>query len=130
MGRWHLELALLDPVKRLLVRHLLGGDVDASVERSLAHYKRARELAPGRLVHRAELGKALLRVGRRREAVLAFREALCCEQEDVNAAMSRAHTEKLLSRLQRQQRRMAREERRAERRRLKDTTSSRVTDEE
>jgi hypothetical protein len=70
LARWHLELALLNPVLRLLVRHVLRGDVNASVDTALAHYAMAAELAPGRLVHHAELGKALLRVGRRREVRL------------------------------------------------------------
>jgi len=113
LARWHLELSQLNPVLRALVRHVLRGDTDASAEAALAHYSAAVAIAPARLVHRAELGKALLRLGRRREALVNLRAALSCEPEDVNAAMSRLHVQTIVNKMRRQERRMQREEQRA-----------------
>lgn len=107
LGRWHAEVAGLNPVVRIVMRHMYGGDVQASHAEALAHYTAACELAPQRLTHRTELGKvrqrahtrvraahtiagaddgdtcaqALMKLGRRREALLAFKAALTCDVE-------------------------------------------------
>ena len=71
LGRWHLEVSGLNPVVRLVVRHLYGGDVQASPAEALEHYAQARKLAPERLAHCAEMGRlhveALLKRLRRQE---------------------------------------------------------------
>ena len=41
-------------------------------EEALASYRRAVELAPGRLIHHVEAGRCLMELGRRQEARLAF----------------------------------------------------------
>ena len=58
LGRWHMEVAGLNPVVRLVVRHVYGGDIQASTAQALRHFTQARELAPQRLAHAAEMGKA------------------------------------------------------------------------
>lgn len=113
LGRWHLEVSGLNPVVRLVVRHLYGGDVQASPAEALEHYAQARKLAPERLAHCAEMGKALLKLGRRREAFQTLKQALQCDVEDVNAEMCRLHVEALLKRLRRQERQADKEARRA-----------------
>jgi hypothetical protein len=60
LGRWHMEVAGLNPVVRLVVRHVYGGDIQASTAQALRHFAQARELAPQRLAHAAEMGKARL----------------------------------------------------------------------
>jgi len=114
LGRWHFEVASLNPLTRLLARTLLGGAdmARASHAQALHHYEAAAELAPRRLTHRAELGKALLKAGRRAEALQAFRAALACEVEDINALLGRMHAERLITKLRRQERREQREARR------------------
>lgn len=114
LGRWHFEVASLNPLTRLLARTLLGGAdmARASHAQALHHYEAAAELAPRRLTHRAELGKALLKAGRRQEALQAFRAALVCEVEDINALLGRMHAERLITKLRRQERREQREARR------------------
>jgi tetratricopeptide (TPR) repeat protein len=52
------QVASLNPVVRLVVRHFYGGDVTASHAQAVEHYEAACQLAPQRLTHRTELGKA------------------------------------------------------------------------
>jgi hypothetical protein len=153
------QVASLNPVVRLLVRHVYGGDVRASHAEAVAHYHTACALAPQRLTHRTELGKArraracaqgpcdtpllTLRQPRARadagaaEAGAAARGAAgvqsgawlrlggaCVEQssadcncvpcmadarvaraQDINAVLGRMHTELLLKKLRRQEKR-------------------------
>lgn len=114
LARWNFEVASLNPLTRLLARTLLGGAdmARASHAQALRHYEAAAQLAPRRLTHRAELGKALMRAGRRQEALQALRAALACDVEDINALLGRMHAERLISKLRRQERRDLREARR------------------
>lgn len=118
LGRWHAEVAGLSPVGRLLARALFRGPElkGASHAAALQHYETAVELAPRRLTHRTELGKVLLRLGRRREAIASFRAALACDLEDVNAVLGRVTAERQLRKLWRHERRALRQEARAARR--------------
>jgi hypothetical protein len=111
LGRWHFEIASLNPITRLFARTILGGAdmARASHAQALRHYAAAAELAPRRLTHRAEMGKALLKLGRRAEALQALRAALACEVEDINALLGRMHAERLIKKLRRQERREQRE---------------------
>jgi tetratricopeptide (TPR) repeat protein len=112
LGRWHVEVASLHPVLRLVARHVYGGDMGASTVQGLHHFATARQLAPQRLAHAAEMGKVLIKVGRHREAFETLKQALQCDVEDVNAAMGKMTAERLLRKLRRQARIAAREERR------------------
>ena len=114
LGRWNFEIASLNPITRLFARTILGGAdmARASHAQALHHYAAAAELAPRRLTHRAEMGKALLKMGRRAEALQALRAALACEVEDINALLGRMHAERLIKKLRRQERREQREARR------------------
>lgn len=113
LGRWHWEIASLNPVVKVLLRHVLGGDTGGSHAAALEHFQAAATLAPHRLTHKAEHGKALIKLGRRREGLTQLRAALSCPVEDVNAESGRLHAEALLARMRRIDRRAAREERRA-----------------
>lgn len=77
LGRIHAAVMRLNPVTRFLARTLLGGEVlgRASWERAEYHLKSAAELAPGDAVNHLELGMAYRDLGRRDEAVEAFRRA-------------------------------------------------------
>ena len=92
-----------------------AAEAEATAERhaaAVAHYTTAAQLAPRRVTHRTELGKALLKQGRRAEALAAFKEALACDVEDINAHLGRMHAEILLRSLRRQERRQLRDEKR------------------
>lgn len=101
------------------MRHALGGDTRASHADALAHYSAAAALAPSRLTHWSEHGKALVALGRPGEGALLLRTALGCDVEDVNAEVARVHAAALLQQLKagrrdggRAQRRAAQAERR------------------
>ena len=134
LGRWHMEVASLNPVVRLVMRHVYGGDIKASTTQALHHFNQARQIAPQRLAHAAELGKALMKLGRRKEAYETLKQALQCDiearyvcscaapyvltpmlwlrEQDVNAAMGKMHVERMLKKLKKQDRQAVREERR------------------
>jgi len=86
MGRWHWEMAQLPGVVRTLARLVYGAALEpGSFEEALAHYRTAAALAPGRLVHRVEVGRSLARAGRGAEAVAELEAALSLPVEDINA---------------------------------------------
>ena len=69
MGRWHYEMAQINPILRTLVRLMYGTALSPGTHaEALASFQRAQELNPRRLIHRVEAGKVLLALGRKEEA--------------------------------------------------------------
>lgn len=53
MGRWHYEMAQINVVLRTLVRIMYGTALAPGTRQdALASYRRAAQLAPGRLIHK------------------------------------------------------------------------------
>ena len=70
-------MAQINPLLRTLVRIMYGTALSPGTHAdALASYQRATALAPHRLIHRVEAGKALLALGRREEAAAAFQVGL------------------------------------------------------
>ena len=100
MGRWHYEMAGINFVVRSLVKLLYGAALPpGTYADALERFDSAVALAPARLIHRVERGRALLKLGRRDEAAAELEAGLACDVEDVNAALERADAEALLKRL-------------------------------
>lgn len=62
-ARWHFEVASLGFFERSIVKLVYGGLPDASYEQAVADFERALAL-DDRIVHRLELGRTLLEMGR------------------------------------------------------------------
>lgn len=71
-------MASINPIVKLIVRNVYGGDVGGSHAEAVRSYVQAAALCPRRLTHHAELGKAYLKLGRRQEALEALDTALRC----------------------------------------------------
>ncbi|MFV0414914.1 MAG: hypothetical protein ACK5NG_00955 [Chthoniobacterales bacterium] len=75
-GRWHYEMATLNPVLRTFARILQGKLPPASLKTSIKCFKKAVALAPRRIQHHVELGRAYLAAENRKEAKKEFELAL------------------------------------------------------
>jgi tetratricopeptide (TPR) repeat protein len=68
LAQWNYQMVFLNPFLKTLVELIYGKFPPASKEEAIAHYKRAIELAPDRIVHHAEFAKALDTMGDRTAA--------------------------------------------------------------
>ncbi|GBF98259.1 hypothetical protein Rsub_10922 [Raphidocelis subcapitata] len=103
MGRWHYEMAQINFVVRQLVRLVYGASLaPGTLTDALAEFQAAAALSPGRLIHRVELGRTYLRLGRKAEALRELQAGVELEVEDVNAALERDEAEAMLARLRRE----------------------------
>ncbi len=59
LAQWNYQMVFLNPFLKTLTEMIYGKFPPASKEEAIAHYKRAIELAPDRIVHHAEFAKAL-----------------------------------------------------------------------
>ena len=100
IARWHFEMARLPRAVRAVVRLLYGASLEpGSFDAATAHYARAVELAPGRLIHRVELGRSLAKAGRYSDARAQLETALTLPVDDVNAHLQRVDAEIMLAAL-------------------------------
>lgn len=76
VGRWHYEMARLNPLLRLIAESIYGGLPQASQEEAIRHLAKAVELEPGNALFRAELGRAYLAAGRKDEARRELQKSL------------------------------------------------------
>ena len=68
LGRWHYEMAQLNPLLRVLAEAVYGKLPPASQDEAIRHLQKAVELEPGNALFHAELGRAYLAAGRKTEA--------------------------------------------------------------
>jgi tetratricopeptide (TPR) repeat protein len=59
LAQWNFQMVFLNPFLKALTEITYGQFPPASKEEAIAHYKKAIELAPDRIVHHAEFAKAL-----------------------------------------------------------------------
>jgi tetratricopeptide (TPR) repeat protein len=76
LGAWNYELAQMGAFSRAFVKVVYGAMPPASNEEAVRLFRKAVELAPDRVAHHAELGRALAALGRKSEARLELNEAL------------------------------------------------------
>jgi Flp pilus assembly protein TadD len=78
LGEWHAEIRRLSGLERWAARELLGLDEigNASWDDAVEHLERAVALAPDVLVHRLDLARAYLDVGRKEDARRELQEVL------------------------------------------------------
>jgi tetratricopeptide (TPR) repeat protein len=76
LGAWNFELAQMGTFTRTFVKVVYGGIPPASNEEAVKLFRKAVELAPDRVSHHAELGRAYAALGRKDEARIELRKAL------------------------------------------------------
>ena len=68
LARWNFEMATLNPVLKGIAEFVYGQFPPASTQAAIAHFKKAIELAPERVIHHAEYAKALEALGEKEQA--------------------------------------------------------------
>jgi Flp pilus assembly protein TadD len=76
LGAWNYELAQMGALTRTVVKVVYGFIPVASNEEAVRLFRKAVELAPERVSHHAELGRAYAALGRKEEARAELRKAL------------------------------------------------------
>ena len=90
LARFHHQMANLGKVVRVLVRVVYGGALEpGTLEEAEALFRRAIAIKPERLIHRVELGKLLLDLGRAEEAKAELVLAVGLPREDINSEHER-----------------------------------------
>jgi tetratricopeptide (TPR) repeat protein len=82
LGVWNYELAQMGTVMRAIVKVVYGGVPPASNEEAVRLFRKAAELAPERVSHHAELGRALLAQGNTLRARAEFETALALPSKE------------------------------------------------
>lgn len=88
VGRWHHEMAQLNPILRLVAESIYGSLPPASQEEAIRHLAKAVELEPRNALFRAELGRAYLAAGRKAEARRELQKSLAlprATRDDIGA---------------------------------------------
>lgn len=97
-GRWHHEVASLGWVSRTVVRTVYGGLPDASFEAAEDDLRTALETRE-RIIHRLELGRTLIELGKEEEAREQLQGAIQMPEEDPNDLNYKREAHQLLMRL-------------------------------
>jgi tetratricopeptide (TPR) repeat protein len=82
LGVWNYELAQMGGLTRAIVKVVYGGIPAASNEEAVRLFKKAVELAPERVSHHAELGRAYLAAGDRQHARVELEKALALPSKE------------------------------------------------
>ncbi|MCX7868403.1 MAG: hypothetical protein N2322_00475 [Terrimicrobiaceae bacterium] len=82
LGRWHFEMATLNPVLRGAAAALFGGLPGASLESAASSFRKAIAAGPPRAMHHIEYGRTLAALNRREEAIAQLRKGLAIPDSD------------------------------------------------
>lgn len=87
-GRWHYEIATLNPVLRGVAQLFFGKIPPASLETSIECFKKAIAISPQRIAHHVELGRAYLAISNTVAAKKEFEIALKIKPEGIEELKS------------------------------------------
>lgn len=94
LGRWHFEMATLNPALRVVAESVFGKFADATLDDAVKNFRKAIAAGPPRVVHHIELGRALLAAGETREGAEQIRKGLSLpsaeKEDDATKARGRA----------------------------------------
>ena len=99
LGAWNYELAQMSAVTRVVVKVVYGGIPAASNEEAARLFHKAVELAPQRVSHHVELGRAYLALGRQDQARVELQKALALPNQEKDDPESKRRGTEALARL-------------------------------
>lgn len=99
LGVWNYELAQMGGMTRAIVKLVYGGIPSASNEEAVRLFRKAVELAPQRVSHHAELGRALLAQGDKAGARAEFEKALALPAKEKDDPESKRRAQAALAEL-------------------------------
>jgi len=82
LGRWNYAVATMNPVLKLVAKYIYGGMPDASLEEAERDYRKAIQIAPGRVIHHHELARTYVALGQGYEARKEWETELTLKPED------------------------------------------------
>jgi len=100
LGAWNYELAQMGGMTRAIVKVVYGGIPAASNDEAVRLFRKAVELAPARVSHHAELGRALLANGDKPAARAEFEKALALPAKEKDDAESKRRAKVALEALE------------------------------
>jgi len=99
LGAWNYELAKMGPVLRTVVKVVYGGIPPASNEEARRLFRKAVELAPLRVSHHVELGRAYLALGEKAAARAELQQALRLPNQEKDDPESKRRATEALAQL-------------------------------
>lgn len=99
LGRWHYELATLNPAIRAIAQAVYGRLPEASLEQAEEYLRRAIRTGPPRVVHHVELGRTLIALGRAEEGRREIERGLALPNKEKDDAETKARGREVLAAL-------------------------------
>ncbi len=100
LGRWNRKLATLSWIEKKFANLFLGGvPKEASVEKALECFQKAIELNPTHINHYLELGKTYEVLGKKEEAIKAYKKVLELPVKDADDPKYKKEAQKRLKKL-------------------------------
>lgn len=99
LGRWHFEVADMNGFLKLLMRAFYGGLPKGTFELAAANFRKAADFVPGRVIHRVELARTLLKTGNRKAALEQLKSCLAFKPTDKDDADAQTTARKMLGAL-------------------------------
>jgi tetratricopeptide (TPR) repeat protein len=99
LGVWNYELAKMGPLTRGLVKVVYGGMPPASNEEAARLLRRAVELAPDRVSHHVELGRAYLALGMKPQARAELERGLALPDREKDDPESKRRAREALAQI-------------------------------
>jgi tetratricopeptide (TPR) repeat protein len=89
LGVWNYELAKMGPFMRGVVKVVYGGIPPASNEEAVRLLRKAAAMAPDRVSHHVELGRAYLALGMKKEARIELQKGLALPDREKDDPVSK-----------------------------------------
>lgn len=99
LGAWNYELAQMGMLTRAVVKVVYGGMPDASLEEAVRMFRKATQLAPDRVSHHVELGRAYAALGRKAEARAELQKGLALPAREKDDPESKRRATEALAEL-------------------------------
>jgi tetratricopeptide (TPR) repeat protein len=99
LGVWNYEVASLNPILRILAKLIYGGVPSASFEDAVKDFKKAVELAPQRVSHHVELGRAYAAAGQKELARAELNKGLALPNREKDDPATKERGWEALSKL-------------------------------
>ena len=99
LGRWHYEIATLNPVLRVVAEAVYGRMPAASNEEAIRCMEKAVQLEPGNALFHAELGRAYAVAGRKDDARRELQKAISLPRRNRDDAGAQSRAKAALGKL-------------------------------
>lgn len=100
LGRWHYEVANLNPVLMAMATTLYGGLPKASNEAAIGSFKKAIAISPNRAMHHIELGRAYAAAGKKDLAKASIERGLSMPSREKEDPAAKVRGRKTLENLE------------------------------